>query len=276
MSAIEPLAEEIVLILTHEKEIYTKILDQSPEGRLLSEKSNNKVRLLHAVRSGSDASGKPRYKRSRVYDGSPLLRALADKEYAQSALKIIEHDLRVMTSAFDQLRSYSQENIFSGMHQAYRSLPHDCFQASRQAAEVQRMQHAWASEPYEISDYRPEEKIHTTSRGLKVRTRAELLIAEFLYRYDIPFRYEQVVHIGAYTLAPDFTFLDQSRTEFFWDYCGMMGDQKYRAHQLWRRGVYEGAGITEWDNMIYTYDASDAIDMREIEAVIKTKILPRL
>ena len=56
----------------------------------------------------------------------------------------------------------------------------------------------------------------------------------------------------------------------------MMSDPAYRNHHLWRRDVYENFGVTEWDNMIITYDAKDSIDMREIEAIIKTKILPRV
>ena len=56
----------------------------------------------------------------------------------------------------------------------------------------------------------------------------------------------------------------------------MMGDPSYRDHQLWRRSMYESIGITEWNDMICTYDANDRIDMREIEAIIQTKVLPRM
>lgn len=54
----------------------------------------------------------------------------------------------------------------------------------------------------------------------------------------------------------------------------MMADPIYRKHQIWRRGMYESVGIAEWTNMIFTYDLGDEIDMREIESIILSKILP--
>ena len=42
----------------------------------------------------------------------------------------------------------------------------------------------------------PSSKRHTTSRGLKVRSKSELLIAEKLSEHGILFRYEQILEIG--------------------------------------------------------------------------------
>ena len=40
--------------------------------------------------------------------------------------------------------------------------------------------------------------------------------------------------------------------------------------------MYERAGITEWNDMIYSYSDGDSLDMRIIDAVIRTRILPRV
>lgn len=63
----------------------------------------------------------------------------------------------------------------------------------------------WGDGDYEQSDYRPENKIHVTSRGLKVRSKSELIICENLYDNHVEFRYEQILKIGDRTFAPDFT-----------------------------------------------------------------------
>ena len=44
----------------------------------------------------------------------------------------------------------------------------------------------WQAQPYKQSTYMSEKKIHTTSHGLKVRSKSEVLIAERLYEHDIP------------------------------------------------------------------------------------------
>lgn len=222
MTYIEFLMEEILSFFKHEQEIYTQLLDSSPPGSLSIDRSRKKDRFIHRIPMGKDAHGRNHYDRRTIPDSSALVEQLADKEYGRIALRIIDHNLSVLNRLSRQIRLYSQEAVFDGMHSAYQHLPRECFRAARQARDVFRLQRAWAEEFYELSDYRTEEKIHTTSRGLNVRTRAELLIAEMLYKYDIPFRYEQVLYIGKYKMAPDFTFLDRDCNEFYWEYCGMM------------------------------------------------------
>ena len=48
----------------------------------------------------------------------------------------------------------------------------------------------------------PSSKRHTTSRGLKVRSKSELLIAEKLSEHGILFRYEQILEIGVAEKMP--------------------------------------------------------------------------
>ena len=276
MTYFELLIEEILSFLKREQEIYTRLLDSSPEGSLSIDRSRKPARWVHRISLGKDASGRNHYGRTTIPRGSDMIAKLADKEYARISLKILDYDLRILTRAFNRIHPYTQEAVLSGMHSAYQKLPRKSFRKIRQAQDSLQRQREWAEEPYEISDYKPEEKTQTTSWGLKVRTRAELLIAEALYKHGVPFRYEQVIQIGKYRMAPDFTFLDRDGNEFYWDYCGMMAVPSYRDHQLWRRRTYENVGICEWENMIYTYDASDSVDMREIEAIIKTRILPRM
>lgn len=276
MDYIQYLLGLIMTFLKHQKTVYTRIWKTSPEGGLICDRYRDNVRFLHCLPEGRDASGRRLYKRTTVTSNQDIISALATKEYARVALRVINHNIRVLTEAMNALLPMASEDILAGTRKTYKSLPDSYFEPVRRAKATTRRQHAWAEEPYTQSTYKPEKKTKTTSRGLRVRSRAELLIAEMLYRYDIPFRYEQVVMAGRYELAPDFTFLDHEGNPFYWEHCGMMADPDYVDHYLWKRKTYEGISICEWENMIYTYDPGDNIDMREIEAVIQTKILPRL
>ena len=64
----------------------------------------------------------------------------------------------------------------------------------------------WGNLEYVRSDFWKESLTMRTSRGLLVRSKSELLIVEMLYRYGIPFRYEQELWINGKDWAPDFTF----------------------------------------------------------------------
>ena len=97
----------------------------------------------------------------------------------------------------------------------------------------------WADEPYIMSDYKPEMRRHSTSRGLKVRSKSELIIAEKYYEYNIPFRYEQVIVFGNTSLAPDFTIRMEDGRMFYWEHCGMTNDENYIRHHRWKMNIYE-------------------------------------
>ena len=266
----------LLLFLKSWEQNYNQMLKECPPGGLIRIFRKGQPVYMHAVPDGRYRNGRVRYAKTVLSEDCDLLKRLALKEYLRVAINNLNHNIRCLERSKEALFSLAFEDVRSKMRKPYRLLPDELFSRAFPDKNTLLHQHQWAAQPYNQSTYRPEEKTHFTSRGLAMRSRAELLIAEALYRYDIPFRYEQVFIAGKYEMAPDFTFLGADGKEFYWEYCGMMSDPAYRNHHLWRRDVYENFGVTEWDNMIITYDAKDSIDMREIEAIIKTKILPRV
>ena len=276
MLYMDELVKEIMAFLDHEKQRCAKMLRAGPEGGLISEMSRGKRQYRWTVPNGKDASGKYHYQRKTITRDKKLLQRLAQKEYARSAMRILDHNTAILSKAFSKLQEYSPKSIQAGMGSAYQTLPEEMLDGAQPYAKAGQALHEWASEKYEKSQYMVEKRIHTTTRGLKVRSRAELAIAEVLYRYEIPFRYEQVMWIKGHELAPDFTFLGYDGREFYWEFCGMMKDPGYVNHHLWKRDMYESVGIAAWNDMIYSYSDEDSLDMRIIDAVIKTQILPRV
>ena len=145
-----------------------------------------------------------------------------------------------------------------------------------QASERMKIHRAWAEAPYDSSRFREEEKSKVTSRGLRMRSKSEVMIAEMLYQYGVPFRYEQVLMLDGKTFAPDFTFQDAVLELFYMEYCGMMGDPEYVKRHMWKRDIYEQNGIVPWKNIYYIYENNGDINMQEIRHFIEDKILPRL
>ena len=132
----------------------------------------------------------------------------------------------------------------------------------------------WLLTPYERSDFMAEELKHTTSRGLKVRSKGELLVTEALYKYDVPFRYEEVLLIDGLRLVPDFTIRRRDGSLCYWEHCGLMGDADYRERQRQKFRLYERADIVPWKNLIVTYDGEDGgINIAVIESEIRNKLL---
>jgi len=132
----------------------------------------------------------------------------------------------------------------------------------------------WENEPYEHLDYKNEYKQQITSRGLRVRSKSELLIAEMLYEKCLPFRYEQVLHFGDVTLAPDFTIRSKSGKIFYWEHQGLNHEKDYQRRQIQKLDTYISNGISPWNNLIVTYDNEEGnIDIRMVKAEIENKLL---
>lgn len=134
----------------------------------------------------------------------------------------------------------------------------------------------WSEAPYRQNDRHPEGKDKITSRGLHMRSKSEVMIAELLYQYGIPFRYEEPLYIEGFMLVPDFTFRGADLLKFYWEYCGMMDDPKYVDHHIWKKNLYERGGIVPWKNIYFTYESGGNIDLKAIRHFIEDNILPRM
>jgi len=133
---------------------------------------------------------------------------------------------------------------------------------------------AWANEPYEKLTWKPEQKTKLTSKGEYVRSKSEAIIAEKLIGTPLPFRYEEVIHVGQEVLVPDFTIRRADGKIFYWEHMGLMNNATYIERQYQKEALYRSIEIVPWDNLIKTYDTPNGdIDIRIIESEIRNKLL---
>lgn len=221
-------------------------LEQCCEGRLTEERKNGKVHFIqtinadgHRIRRGITTQPekiKSLIKR-RVFSKEEEF--LFREQYAISLMK-------TSLGTFDLAKEID-------------CLKKDCSDLTEEIILDALCIHAsdeWQNAPYEKSDYRSDLCKHVTSRGLKVRSKSELLIAEKLYAYNIPFRYEQVLRIQNVSLIPDFTIRRNDGKIFFWEHEGLTNVREYIEWQKHKGELYASAGIVPWDNFIVTYDLS--------------------
>lgn len=255
-------------------------LGEMPAGKLVHVKAPEGERYYVDVRDGE------RTKRQGITRQPDLVAALARKEYLRRALTVIEHDVRTVERAVRRYKRFDPEEVVQGLSTAYRDLPLDAFYnplvdtvaLSLDATDEQRIaSHAkWGADASESNDYLSEGRTLRTSRGERMRSKAEVLIAETLYSYGIPFRYEQELSVGDATFHPDFTFEGAGGKAFYLEFCGMMDNPAYVESHKRKRAAYEQAGIVEWDNIIYLYASGNDMDMMHVDGVVRTRVVPRL
>lgn len=250
-------------------------LSRLPRGSLGFRNVNGKTSLVHIRKRNID--GKRKYIRKSINGNEKMIAQLARKKYLKVSIRLLTEDIALLEDLLKKHVDPTAGNILKMLPDTYRTIPEEMFFPD------QREMKQWANESYEHNNMNPHEKIHITSRGLRVRSKSELLIAEKLDAYNISYRYEPLIHFNNHTFSPDFELLikiSRGSDRFsriitkYWEHCGMMSDPRYRASNKWKLDQYEKIGIVPWKNLIITYDTEDGgINTGIIESEIINKIL---
>lgn len=122
--------------------------------------------------------------------------------------------------------------------------------------------------------FHPEGLIHRTSRGVPVRSKSEVIVADALERLGISCEYEKPLAPPGEPKnfrLPDFTVSYQGDV-YYWEHLGMLGVPSYR--EAWERKLewYKACGFLE--QLITSEDGPDGgIDATVIERLARERIL---
>ena len=251
-------------------------LETLPAGKLLSEEKNGRKLYIHAYYEDGN------YIRKWITKRPELIRKLARKQYLLTLIDIVERNIKSVEQYQKNHVELSADTVMKGMPTHYKDLPDEYFFKNSSgthddgAEDVWSGFAEWAQAEYEHADYREWEKKHRTTRGLKVRSKSELTIAQILYQYDdyLALRYEEVVYIGDKMLIPDFVIMTKSGKKYYWEHAGLIRNPDYLKRHMEKLELYARAGITMWNNLIVTYDDEEGnLDAGIIESIIRTLLV---
>lgn len=250
--------EKIRTEINNRIDFVRKEIINSPQGYLLKTKHGERDEYIHIYyRKGQRV-------RKRIKGDSEMAKRLLRKRLLETELEILEGNFKCISVLTDKYIEFSMNNAAARLPRRLADDYQKLFEAEKQATGAGQNQSA----------YLPEGKMQITSRGLRVRSKSEVLIAEKFYEYGIDFTYEEVLQIGKHTLAPDFTIRRRDGKVFYWEHCGRTDNSEYMAKHSWKLELYESAGIVPWDNLIVTYDdGSGVINLAAVEGEIRAKLL---
>lgn len=274
-------------ILKETLEYYQSLVDHyhfvvgiSPEGHLRRQNNRGWDQYLHIMQKDG-----VRIRRGINRDPD-MIRALAQKEFALAALDVLRADTQLLENALNHLIPFDPDEILQKMGKAYGRLPEEYFfergalriEMNLEGADRERIDRhqAFADEWYDESNYYQEFKRTRTSRGQLVRSKSEALILERLYSREIGVHYDRRIVLNGKLLVPDFTFEGADGQLIFWEHLGMMSKPDYAETNLEKIRKYTRAGVIPGKNLILTFDGDDSIDVRMMDAVIETQLIPYL
>ena len=176
---IQIIEQELLYLIELKKYLESKLLTL-PQGTLRCRTQKNKTRFL-IVNNGNE-----RYVSKADV---PLAKELLAHKFESERLQRVSKNIIQLTSLKKNYLPHDAGTIFSSLTLAYQKA-HLQFSGVPAVIVEQDPAKTWAEAPYETNPYLPEEKKHIVSGGLRVRSKSEALIAEFLQMLGIPFRYE--------------------------------------------------------------------------------------
>ena len=116
-----------------------------------------------------------------------------------------------------------------------------------------------------------------TLKGEYVKSKSEVIIADRLTFYGVPYVYEITTAKDAFVEMryPDFFILNKNtRKEFFWEHLGRMGDPKYAASNQIKMEQFARQGIIPGKNLIVSFECGERpLSTEYVDSIIKEILL---
>ena len=197
--------------------------------------------------------------------------ALAQKDYDTKLLAELIKQQKALERFLKNYDPDAAPNIYEKLSETRKELVSKHFLTDEEYVEQ------WLSEPYEHMGFDENDAEFYTSRGERVRSKSEILIAEALIRNNIPYRYEYPVYneVGKPIGVPDFNCLNvRQRKDYYWEHLGKLGDMKYANRNVSKLERYTLEGCFDDSRLILTFETNEhPLNTRVIEEKIRRFLL---
>lgn len=244
-----------------------KALKKAPEGTLRISSCRGVIQYYHR-QTPEDSRGTYITAANQV-----LAKKLAQKDYNRHLVKSLKKEIRLLQTTLTQLQK--MEKSQEAAHVLIKS-----FYPLRQEliipATLSNEQYAaaWLAQKYKGRSFAADTPPLLTSKGERVRSKSEMLIADTLARMGVPYHYEYPLTLNdnghTFTMNPDFLCLNlRTRQEFIWEHFGMMDDAAYSSKTVKKLRTYAQNGIYPGHNLITTAETTELpLNTRYLEKII--------
>ena len=213
---------------------------------------------------------------ARVYlgkDKEKTIINLARKQYYTRLKAMAEQERKQIARCLKILKSENGkadiDNAFAGLHESIKKY------ITPIGLSDEGYVRKWlkANRPLE----RQIEGQYKTLNGEYVKSKSEVIIADRLAHYNIPYVYEVTTFDDDWNnmRKPDFFILNRrSRQMFFWEHMGRMGDPKYAVDNQIKLEGFAKQGIILGKNLIISFECSERpLSTEYVDTLIKQILL---
>lgn len=274
---LAPLLEKRLVELQNLLFTKKKSYEKAPQGRIrISQNGGHPEYYLVTERGSLRGKYLPHSQKT-------LARQLAQKDYDARLIKLLQKEISALQNYMKQTSNgRAIPELYDSLCPARRSLITPVTLTNEQyAARWQDI--SWTGRPF-ASDA----PYICTARGERVRSKSEVIIADTLFRHNIPYRYEFPITLkrsnsddirrdfgSSITLYPDFLCLNtRTRQEFYWEHFGLMDSTEYSNNAAGKLRLYTENGILPGRNLIITMETqTEPPSIKALEKLIEEFLL---
>ena len=259
---LEKVVEARIELLNDVKNKLDMQMNKKITGSLRISCSNNIRRYYHLSGEG-DRQGKYIRKSEMNY-----VRALAQKSYNEHMISLVDKELAFLKT----IRADYPEMVFSKYWETLSDERKELIIPVWEPDDV--FVEKWLEQKYVRKDFSPfDETAFYTNSGIRVRSKTEIIIANTLDKYGLPFLIELPLYLNPFDIVyPDFTIMDmRTRTIIIWEHHGMIDDANYRENSFLKKtALYIENGFIPGVNLIQTFESRETpISVPMIETIIE-------
>jgi len=194
-----------------------------------------------------------------------LINALYRKKYLLARKVQLENNISSISQSISKLDNTIQNELIQSFPTAYQDMPKSHFY--HPSAE------AWMAASYQKNPFPFKGRELFSKNGTQVRSKTEILIANQLEDYGIPYRYEAELILDNQTNYPDFTSLNPFNGKLtIWEHFGALNQTGYEDSMNSKMNLYTSHGYIPFENFIYTFEY-EVGDPRRLKDLIENIIL---
>ena len=199
-----------------------------------------------------------------------IVSELSARRCIEKMMESLEYDQALLKRTLKKFKVYDPNQLIPTLNKAYSQITDGIFRHTGY------IDYSIWDETTDDEDFRAEGRIHRTSSGLWVRSRAEVAIADTYSTRGLHYTYEKKLLLGDGTvLHPDFTVLIPGTDRVIYhEHVSMLDNSKYRESFLWKARKYIENGIyPNRDLLITTEEKDGSIDMKKLNKMIDLFLL---
>ena len=203
-----------------------------------------------------------------------LVRKLAQRDYCIALRKKLKKLIAGLEDILPFYRNEDLENVFR------KTIPARQAVITPLVIPVEDIIREFESIQYEAKEFEKDDTTEFyTSKGERVRSKSEKIIADELYRYGIPYKYEMPIELNVWNkkvvFHPDFTVLNKrTGKKKILEHLGMMDKQGYYENAINKIDIYEKNGYILGDKLLIFHEtATSPLNIKVMQNYIEHYLL---